>query len=100
MGGRGSGSGKGSRTVKNLFRKNAADQTAKLYNQQSEELRKLRALERGKPIAVANARKNKSGVEVLTVQRDYDRRIREQKERLNRVTKELEESTQNKRKKK
>lgn len=89
MGGRGSSSGiggKGSRTVKPLFRKNTAKETEKLFNQQSALVREIQSLERGMPIAIAKA---KTAVEKMEIRRKYNKEIEEKRKKANAISKKL-----------
>lgn len=93
MGGRGSsGRGKGSRTIKPIFRKNTADAAERLFNQQSQEVRRLQELQRGKPIAVAYAKKQKDFVKAMQVGREYDAKIKEQKKKISDLNSQIEDA--------
>lgn len=87
MGGRGSvGRGKGSRTIKPLFRKNTANERERLFNQQSKVVREIQKLERGMPIAIAKA---KTQMEKLQIRKEYNKKIEEKRKKASAIGKKL-----------
>lgn len=77
MGGRGASyKGKGSRTIKPLFRKNTANEFERIYNEQSKVVAEIQKLERGMPIAISKA---KTEMEKLEIRRKYNKKIAEKR---------------------
>ena len=89
MGGRGGSSGvggKGSKTIKPMFRKNTANEKERLFNEQSKIVREIQALERGLPIAKAKA---KTSIEKMEIQRKYNKEIEEKRKKASAISKKL-----------
>ena len=87
MGGRGAvGRGKGSRTIKPLFRKNTANERERLFNQQSKIVGEIQKLERGMPIAIAKA---KTQMEKMQIRKEYNKKIEEKRKKASAIGKKL-----------
>lgn len=84
MGGRGASSetaksgGKGSRTIKPMFRKNTANKAERIFNKQSEAVREIQKLRRGLDQLYARQKIDPSGATTLKI-KDYQTRLKAKK---------------------
>lgn len=85
MGGRGAkGRGKGSRTIRPLFRKNTASEKERVFNRQSELLRELQIMERAMPQKIARER---DPVKKMRLQRELRKNIDEKRKEISETEK-------------
>lgn len=79
--------GKGSRTIKPIFKKDTTNEKGKLFNKQSELVRELQILERAKPQKLARA---KNPVEKMQLVKELTKQISDKRKEISEITKKIE----------
>lgn len=71
--------GKGSRTIKPMFRKNTANEAEQIFNKQSEAVREKQRLERGLSQLYAREKNDPSGATTLKI-KEYQKKLQAAKQ--------------------